>query len=92
MFLTITAPIVMSMDEDLEKIKNLSLKTSQNVEMFSQKESEDSGVIDETLEKLAHLRALEILEQNRDQINLAKKASRFNLKHKPVKLGGYYQR
>ena len=36
-----TVPAVMSMeDEDLEKSKNLSLKTTQDVEMFSQNESE----------------------------------------------------
>lgn len=93
LLVTMTVPAVMSMeDEDLEKSKNLSLKTTQDVEMFSQNESENSGVIDEKVEKLAHLKALEILEQNREQINQAKKASRFILKNKPVKLGGYYQK
>ena len=93
LLVTMTVPTVLSMeDEDLEKSKNLSLKTTQDIEMFSQKESEDSGVIDEKVEKLAHLKALEILEQNREQINQAKKASRFILKQKPVKLGVYYQK
>ena len=93
MLASMAIPTAMSMDdEDSEKNKNFSLKTTQDVEMFSQNKSEDSGVIDEEAEKFAHLKALEILEQNREQINLAKKASRFILKNKPVKLGGYYQK
>lgn len=93
LLVTMTVPTVMSMeDEDLEKSKNLSLKTTQDIEMFSQKESEDSGVIDEKAEDLARQELLKYREQNREQIDRAKKASRFILKQKPVKLGGYYQK
>lgn len=95
LLVTMTVPTVMSMeDEDLEKSKNLSLKTTQDIEMFSQKESEDSGVIDEKAEDLARQELLKYREQNREQIERARKAAeRFVLKQrKPLKLGGYYQK
>lgn len=92
MLLTITAPMVVSMEEDLENSKNCNLKKIQVFEAFSQNESEDSGVIDEKAENLARQELTRYREQNREQIDRARKASRFILKQETIKLGGYYQR
>jgi len=95
LLVTMTVPMVMSMeDEDLEKSKNPSLKTTQNVKISALDSSGESQTMDNDGEAISHQTALNILDKNSQQIDRAMRAAdRFILKQsKPLKLGGYYQK